>query len=379
MVRWEERVKISKFETFILRWPEPNDFNHERMTVLLRVDTVGGISGWGEAIAMWPEACRATVAVIEEGFAPLLTGDDLDVAAAWRRMKDHTWWYGEGGIAALAISAVDMALWDIAAKEKGVPLVELIGGRAHDALPACASLHVNHPTIDDSVTAIKSYIDDGFRSAKLGLGKRGLSKAGRDPDYDVALVGALREAIGSEPGIMVDAGNGVRWSLETAIATTRRMEEFSIKWIEEPLHPSNVAGHKALKASTNALIAAGEREWGVAGYKRWIDSGAVDVFGVDPARVEGATGFRAIAQQVHTAGKIVNAHAWSTAVLTAASLHLSLASPAAILFELKPIPGPMQFDLVDEPFWHEDGFVRMPNRPGHGAEPRSDVVQKYRV
>ena len=92
-------------------------------------------------------------------------------------------------------------------------------------------------------------------------------------------------------------------------------------------------------------------------------SGAVDVFGVDPARVEGVTGFRAIASGDQAAGKIVNAHAWSTAVLTAASLHLSLASPAAILFELKPIPGPMQFDLVEEPFWHEGGLVRAPTGP----------------
>ena len=63
-------MKITKIQTFVLRWPEPNDFNHDRMTVLVRVDTKGGPSGWGEAIAMWPEACRATVAIIEEGFAP---------------------------------------------------------------------------------------------------------------------------------------------------------------------------------------------------------------------------------------------------------------------------------------------------------------------
>ena len=371
-------MKIMKIQTFILRWPEPNDFTHDRMTVLVRIDTKVGISGWGEAIAMWPEACRATVVIIDEGFVPLLTGEDLTVADAWKKMKEHTWWYGEGGIAALAISAVDMALWDIAAKEKGLPLVELFG-RAHDALPACASLHVNHPTIDDSVAAVKSYIDGGFRSAKLGLGKRGLSKAGSDPDYDVALVAALREAIGATPDIMVDAGNGVRWDVETAIATTRRMEEFSIKWIEEPLHPSNVEGHKALKARVRTLVAAGEREWGLPGYRRWIESGAVDVFGIDPARVEGVTGFRNIAAEIETAGKIVNAHAWSTAVLTAASLHLSLASRAAILFELKPIPGPMQFDLVAEPFWHENGVVRAPNRPGHGAEPKMSVVERYRV
>jgi L-alanine-DL-glutamate epimerase-like enolase superfamily enzyme len=373
-------MRIENFQAIVLRWPEPNDLNNERMTVLLRVDTDALISGWGEAIAMWPEACRATVAIIVDGFLPLLRGrDPTDIEACWEAMKAHSWWYGEGGIAAFAISAVDMALWDIAAKDRGVPLYRLLGGAAHASLPACASLHVNHPTIEDSVAAIAGYIDDGFRSAKLGLAKRGLSRAGRDPDYDVALVGALRGTIGAEPDIMVDAGNGVKWDVETAVSTTRRMEEFGIKWMEEPLHPSDVAGHQELKARTSTLIAAGEREWGLAGYDRWIASGAIDVFGVDPARVEGVTGFRRIAEHVHAAGKIVNAHAWSTAVLTAASLHLSIASPAAILFELKPIPGPMQFDLVAEPFWHEGGSVRTPERPGHGAEPLADVLERYRV
>jgi L-alanine-DL-glutamate epimerase-like enolase superfamily enzyme len=373
-------MRIENFQAIVLRWPEPNDFNNERMTVLLRVDTDAGVSGWGEAIAMWPEACRATVAIITDGFLPLLRGrDPTESEVCWQAMKAHSWWYGEGGIAALAISAVDMALWDIAAKNQGVPLYRLLGGAAHESLPACASLHVNHPTIEDSVAAIKGYIDGGFRSAKLGLGKRGLSKAGRDPDYDVALVAALRCAIGAEPGIMVDAGNGVKWDVATAVRTVGRMEELGIMWMEEPLHPSDIAGHQELKASTSTLIAAGEREWGLAGYDRWIASGAIDVFGIDPARVEGVTGFRRIAEHVQAAGKIVNAHAWSTAVLTAASLHLSIASPAAILFELKPIPGPMQFDLVAEPFWHEGGLVRAPERPGHGAEPIGEVIERYRI
>ncbi|MCP4381467.1 MAG: mandelate racemase/muconate lactonizing enzyme family protein [Hyphomicrobiales bacterium] len=364
----------------MLAWQEPNDADYERMTVLLRVDTDVGISGWGEAIAMWPEACKATVAVIDGGLAPLLAGEDpRRVGECWQAMKAHTWWYGEGGIAALAISAVDMALWDIAAKDAGKPLHALFGEVAHQTLPACASLHVNHPTIDDTVSAVSGYIADGFRSAKLGLGKRGASQAGRDPDYDVALVGALREAVGATPDIMVDAGNGTRWDIETAIRTTRRMETFAIKWMEEPLHPGDEAGHKAFKAAVHTLVAAGEREWGLAGYQRWIESGAVDVFGIDPARVEGPTGFRKIAAAIESANKIVNAHAWSTAVLTAASLHLSVASPAAILFELKPIPGPMQFDLVDQPFWHDNGSVQAPDRPGHGAEPKPDVVERYRI
>jgi D-galactarolactone cycloisomerase len=373
-------MRITRLEPIILRWPEPNDFGHDRMTVLLRVDTDSGISGWGEAIAMWPEACTATVAILADGFAPLLAGrNPLEIQACWDAMKAHTWWYGEGGIAALAISAVDMALWDIAAKDAGLPLCDFLGGRVHEALPACASLHVNHPTIDDSVTAIKGYIDGGFRSAKLGLGKRGLSKAGRDPDYDVALVKALREALGEAPGIMVDAGNGTKWTVETAIDTTLRMEPFNIAWMEEPLHPSDIAGHQAFKAAVHTRLAAGERAWNLAGYQRFLDSGAVDVYGMDPARIEGITGFRRTAEAVEKAGKIVNAHAWSTAVLTAASLHLSLACRSAILFELKPIPGPMQFDLVAEPFWHEDGLVRAPTRAGHGAEPIDGVIERYRV
>lgn len=373
-------MRIASVRCHVLRWPEPNDFNHDRMTVLVRVESAAGIWGWGEAIAMWPEACKATVAVIEDGLAPLLAAaGDIDLDAAWRAMKAHSWWYGEGGIAALAISALDMALWDIAAKDRGVPLVELLGGAAHAALPACASLHVNQPTIEDSVREIAGHVEGGFRSTKLGLGKRGLSRAGRDPDYDIALVGALRGAIGPGPGIMVDAGNGTTWDIDTAIRTVGAMAAHDIAWIEEPFHPGAIGAHLALQAAVPTPIAAGEREWSDAGYRRWLATGAVEIFGIDPARVEGVTGFRRAAAAVEAAGKTVNAHAWSTAVLTAASLHLSLACPAAKLFELKPLPGPMQFDLVDEPFWHEDGVVRAPARPGHGADPKEAVLRRYQA
>ncbi|WP_413988737.1 mandelate racemase/muconate lactonizing enzyme family protein [Labrys okinawensis] len=370
-------MRITGMTPYVLRWPEPNDFNNLRMTVLLAVDTDAGIRGWGEAIAMWPEACKATVAIIEDGFLPLLSGREaLDPQGCWDAMKKHSWWYGEGGIASFALSAIDMALWDIAAKDKGEPLVKLLGPQ-HETLPACASLHVNQPTIEDSVREIAAHFANGFRSTKLGLGKRGLSKAGRDPDYDVALVAALRNEIGKAGGIMVDAGNGTAWDLPTAVRTVNRMAEHDIAWIEEPFHPGRVADHIALKAAVSVPIAAGEREWQPAGYRRWIETEAVDIFGIDPARAEGITGFRLAAAAIEDAGRIVNAHAWSTAVLTGASLHLSLATRSAVLFELKPLPGPMQFELVEEPIWHDNGLVSAPPRPGHGAEPKMTAVDKY--
>ncbi|CAM5763821.1 enolase [Labrys miyagiensis] len=370
-------MRITGMTPYVLGWPEPNDFNNLRMTVLLAVDTDAGIRGWGEAIAMWPEACKATVAIIEEGFLPLLNGREAtDIPGCWEAMKKHSWWYGEGGIAAFALSAVDMALWDIAAKDRGVPLVTLLGAQ-HETLPACASLHVNQATIEESVREISAHFANGFRSTKLGLGKRGLSKAGRDPDYDVALVAALRREIGKAGGIMVDAGNGTVWDLPTAVRTVNRMAEHDIAWIEEPFHPSRISDHVALKAAVSVPIAAGEREWQPSGYRRWLDTEAVDIFGIDPARVEGITGFRQAAAAVEDAGRIVNAHAWSTAVLTGASLHLSLATRSAVLFELKPVPGPMQFELVEEPIWHDNGLLCAPLRPGHGAEPRMSVIGKY--
>lgn len=372
-------MRISAITPMVLRWPEPNDAGHDRMTVLVRVETDAGIDGWGEGIAMWPEACRATATIVADGLAPLLIGHDAaEIDAAWRAMKAQTWWYGEGGIATFALSAIDMALWDIAAKDAGVPLVRLLGA-AHDRLPACASLHVNQPTLDASVSEIASHVTSGFRSVKLGLGKRGASRAGRDPDYDVALVASLRTAIGPDAGIMVDAGQGTVWDLPTAIATVRRMEEHGLAWIEEPFHPDRRDDHACLKMAVATRLAAGEREWSAVGYGRWLDQGAVDVFGIDPARAEGVTGFRAAAAAIAAAGRTVNAHAWSTAVLTGASLHLSLACPAAELFELKPLPGPMQFELIDEPFWHVDGHVTAPARPGHGAVPREAVLARYRI
>jgi len=205
-------------------------------------------------------------------------------------MKAHTWWYGEGVIATFALSALDMALWHIAAKERGLPLVELLGTPVHQALPVCASLHVNQATIAQSVEEIVGHIAAGFRSTKLGLGKRGLSRAGRDLNYDVALVATVRAGIGNRAEIMVDAGNGTYWELPTAIRTILAMEAHGIVWIEEPCRPEQVAAHVALRAATSTPVAVGEREWSEAGYRRWIDVGTADILGVDPASFGGVAG-----------------------------------------------------------------------------------------
>jgi len=369
-------MRVGSVQSFVIGYPDPNDYLSRRMTTLARVETTDGVVGWGEGIAMWPEACRATKLLIDEGFAPLLVqAGETTIAEAWQSFRAHAWWYGEGGIASFAYSALDMALWDIKGKLEGKPLCDLLG-RHRDSLPAYAANHVNKATLAENVAEVVGFKEQGFRGCKLGFAKKGLSNIGRDPDGDVAFVKALRQEVGPDFDIVVDAGNGVKWDRETGIATVRRMAEYDIGWIEEPFYPNRLDDYVALKAAVDVPIGIGEREWTVANYARLIDSGTVDVVGIDPARAEGITGFRAVDKLCGDAGITINAHAWSTGILSAASLNLSLASPNARLLELKPIPNVALVDLVHEPILQHGGMVEALSRPGLGIEVDESVVKR---
>lgn len=370
-------MRIRAIEPIPIAYPDPNDFGTIRRTVLVKVTTEEGAIGWGECIAMWPEACKAVTTIITDGLLPTLKGDDAtDTAAAWEKMRRHVWWYGEGGIASLALSGVDMALWDIAGKAAGKPLYELFGGLKHQRLLANASSHVNKNGEAACVAEVVGFFEAGFRSTKLGFAKKGESNIGGDPDTDVSFIRALREALGDQAEILVDIGNGVRWDVETAISVCNRMGEYRIGWYEEPLYPTDDAGYKKLAASTDVRIASGEREFTEAGYRRQMEMGAVEVYGVDPARVEGITGFRRVDALCSQYDKVINAHAWSTGITTAASLHLSLASPNAEIFEYKPFGVVVQDELVGEKLWHEDGWAYPISAPGLGIDVQEDVVQR---
>ena len=370
-------MRIGNVRTYFIRYPDTNDHDNLRQTLLARVETTDGVVGWGEGIAMWPEACRATATIINDGLAPLLQqAGEVTIAEAWAKMRAHTWWYGEGGIACFAYSALDMALWDIQGKLDGKPLYQMLGGRHHDTLPAYASSHVNRATRALCVEEIVGFRDQGYSGVKFGLGKRGLSKIGDSPDEIVAFVADLRRELGDGYPIVVDIGNGIRWDRDTGVATAQRLADLDIAWLEEPFYPTRLDDYRALKAAVPTPIGSGEREFTVTGYGRLIDSGTVDVLGVDPSRAEGVTGFRAIDALCAAAGITLNAHAWSTAILSAASLHLSLASANTRLFEFKPFPVVVQNDLVDTPILQRDGRATISDRPGLGIEVDETVIDR---
>lgn len=373
-------MKVTAIEAIPIRYPEPNDNHSQRMTVLVKIATDQGLTGWGEAIAMWPEACAAVKALIDGGLGALVIGrDPADVEAIWHDLRAHCWWYGRGGIAAFAISGIDVALWDLKAQALGVPLYRALGGRVHEALPAIASIHVTKGTPEENGAEIASYVAMGYRGVKIGMGKKGLAELGVDPARDVAYVRSCREALGPERKLMVDVGNGVRWDAARAIRMGRLFAPYDIDWLEEPVHPDDIEGQRQIRAALAMRIGTGEREWTLEGYRRLLASDTVDVFGIDPGRVEGITGFRKAAELVAAARRTVNAHAWSTSIITAASLHLSVACPATEVFEFKPLPGPAQFDLVEQPILPQDGFARPPEGPGLGIVVNEEAVRHYAV
>ncbi len=373
-------MRIARVEAIPVSYPEPNDFNAIRHLCLVKLTATDGTVGWGESVTMWPEASFATKAVIE-GMSELVVGKSpLHNNATFRALKDHAWWYGyEGGIASFAIAALDIALWDLKGKALGASVLDLLGGPVHDRLPAIASSHAHYESIPEMAEEAVEWLSTGLQGMKVGFGKRGNAHLGFDHDRDVEYVRSMREAIGPDKGLMIDLGWAIKWDVTTAVQRTRAFDEYGIDWIEEPLGAWDPEGYANLRAKTETLIAYGEREWTTTGFERILATGTVDVIGCDPGRAEGITGFKRMADLVEEGRRQVNAHAWSSAIVTAASLAVSFSSSAAQLFEFKPLENPMQHELVAAPFEHQEGWVYPPTGPGLGIEVDEKVVDRFRA
>ncbi|MDA2993158.1 MAG: mandelate racemase/muconate lactonizing enzyme family protein [Actinomycetota bacterium] len=374
-------MKIVKVEPIPVAYPEPNDFNAERYLCLVKITTDDGLVGWGESITQFKEA-NAPVAALINGLAEdfLIGKDPINNITIWRSLKERAWWYGyRGGIASYAISAIDIALWDLKGKALNTSVLQLLGGPVHERLPAIASGHAHDVDIKKMADEAKSWMDQGLQGMKVGFGKRGHAHLGYEHNRDVEYVKTMRETLGEDKMIMIDCGYAIKWDVATAVKRVQAFDDYNIDWIEEPLGAWDPQGYADLRAKTKTLIAYGEREWQVTGFEEILKTGTCDVFGIDPGRAEGITGFKKAVDRVEAYSRIANAHAWSSAIVSAASLAVSFSSAAFKLFEFKPLVNPMQNDLITEPFKHSEGWVYPPlGKPGLGIEIIEDVIDKYR-
>ena len=372
---------IVAVDTHPVSYPEPNDHDRHRSVCLVRITDSDGRVGWGECTTYWPEASLAAAVIVDAARDEIVGKDPLQNGSIMRSLGDRCWWYGTAGagIAGFALSGIDVALWDLKGHVLGASVLDLLGGPAKDTLPAIASSHATSPVIGEMAEEIAGWLASGLTGVKVGFGKLGNANLGFEHDRDVTFMRTVREAIGPHARIMIDCGVRNHWSVPDAVRRVRAFEEHGLHWIEEPLGADDPDGYLQLKRATSTLIAYGEREFSPAGVERILRSASVDVVGLDPGRVGGITGFAGACDIIELARRQGNAHAWSTAVDTAASLAISWAKPVCKQFEEQPFKGPMQADLIGGAIAHENGLMPRPTGPGLGIEVDQTIVDRYLI
>ena len=375
----DSATKIRDVRAFPLAYPEPHYKGIERYLTLARVETNDGLVGWGECISQFPESALATKTIVERGYAPLLVGEDaLDVERLWKIMLSRVWWYGPEGIAAFGVSAVDMALWDIKGKALGMPVYRLLGGQVRDKVVAMASIIFDMDDLDWTLDEFGWMAKQGYRIVKGGWGMRPEAVFGQDRRRDLELVQRIRKVIGDDIELVVDTPGARKiWDVPTAIQRFRDLEPYRLKWIEQPLSPDDLAGHARLRAAVATPIGTGEDEWNLEGYHQLIHSGGVDVVQMDPGRCHGISGCHNVIKLIESENLHFSLHTWSSALNTAASVHLLAISSQGHCMDLKPHESPMQHELVLNPWEQVDGYLELRDTPGLGVDVREDIVKRY--
>lgn len=372
-------MKIARVQAFPVRYPEPNNNGNIRSLTLVRIEAEDGRTGWGEAISGAQEVSLAVQLIAERRLAPLLIDEDpRDPERLWNRMRDATYWDGNGGIVTFAISALDMAIWDLKGRIEDRRLVDMLGGPKRDRLRACASTIFHSDDHERIREEFASFVKQGYTAVKGGWGHNLATAFGRDPDRDLAMARAVRAAVGPDVDMVCDVVALAGWSPDHAIRMAQRLDqEVGLYWLEDPLPENDLSGYRELRQAVNTRLCTGEKGWTGEHFGRLIDSGAIDIIMIDPGKAEGVTGTWKVTRAAAAAGRDWNAHSWSSALNTAASLHMAAASDNVLVMELKPLPSPMQHELVRNPIDQHDGWVALPPGPGLGVEVDEAAVREY--
>jgi len=253
---------------------------HGWMTCEIETDT--GLVGIGNA-ALAP---RITKAIIDEYLAPLVIGQDpWDFEYLWQRMYRSTHAWGRKGIGMVAISAVDIAIWDILGKAAGKPVFKLLGGRTKEQIPVYASKLYSGP-IEEMQREAQSYVDQGFSMFKMRFGwgpKDGVAGM----DENIKRVAAVREVVGNNTDLMLECYMG--WNLDYAKRMLPLLAEFNPRWLEEPVIADDIDGYAQLNNLGIIPISGGEHEFTLLGFKHLLDRNAVSYIQYDTNRVGGIT------------------------------------------------------------------------------------------
>jgi L-alanine-DL-glutamate epimerase-like enolase superfamily enzyme len=341
--------------------------------VLVEIFTDTGLVGIGNAALAPP----ITKQVIDLYLKPLLIGaDPWDVEYLWQQMYRRTMAFGRKGIGMVAISAVDIALWDLLGKSAKQPVYRLLGGRTKPRIPVYASRLYSTP-LDELASESKRYAQEGYKAMKLRYGWGPLDGAA-GMQKNVELVRTVRQTVGDGVDIMTDAYMG--WTLDYAKRMLPLLEPFNLRWLEEPVIPDDIRGYAELKSYGRIPIAGGEHEFTLLGFQQLLEARALDYIQFDTNRVGGITQARKIAAlaEAHQVPVIPHAGQMHNYHIVMASLN----SPMAEFFPKVDV------EVGNELFWYifdgeptpKDGYIDLnENLPGLGLTVNEASLKQFHV
>jgi len=362
-------MKIQQVKTNIVRLPaeEPlvgapvaASMMREYLTVqVLTDDGVEGIgvTGFGGKIM---RALKATV----DDFGELIKGDDPRcherVAAKLRAASAPA---GPGGVATLALAAIDIALWDIRGKAFGLPVARLLGG-LRDRAPAYASGALMRTSpLKDVERAAGALVEKGYRQMKTQMAVDGLN-----PAQEIERIRVVRNAVGPDIALMVDINQ--RWSVAEAIAIATRVEDVGLAWLEDPTVATDHQGLAEIAAALAMPVCAGEYLYGIEPHKQSLAHHSVDIVMIDVLRAGGITGWMKIAAMAEAFNRPVVSH-----LLPEIQVHTVAAAPNGLVIEYMP----WTRRLFEDPPTPDNGEMTVPSAPGLGLKFAADLLSKYGV
>ena len=370
-------MKITEIEPMVLR-PGAIDSTRADGTqdaFVVRVHTDEGLVGIGEGDTS-PFVAHTIVTMpashsVARGLGEMLVGTDPEaIGLRWAEMFHGSYHYGRDGAALHAMSAIDMALWDLAGKRAGRPISELLGGRRAGAVDAYGSA-VMPETPEEAAALATDVVDKGFRAVKLGWGP-----LGRDLGLDIALASAAREVLGPSRRFMLDGG--MAYTVASARELCRRADGLELFWFEEPFDGDDFLSYRKLAGTVDVRIACGEAHSTLRPFRTLVEVAGVDVLQPDLGRCGGFTVASEIASLAALGGIEVVPHSFSTDILLAASLQFSATLPGLRLVEF-PVTDTAATSLVTHPIRLVDGVLPVPTGPGLGIELDEDELARRRV
>jgi D-galactarolactone cycloisomerase len=337
-------------------------FFDRREAFVLRLEGEGGISGWGEASAVQ----QAVSGYIRQKLAKIVLGRPAHETGKRYAEMTEGFGYDRQGTAMLAVSAVDMALHDAAAREQGVSISTLLGGALRERVLAYASGPFFKPNGDpyrDFEKDTEALLSRNFRAIK--------PRCGFTPEADGKMAAGLRRQLGPDRALMVDINQG--YTAAAAVDSARHMQEAGLLWIEEPVRPDDIPGYLRMAQASSTAIAGGESLSTLAGFRDFLAAGCVSVLQPDLSICGGYSGFRRVAALAEAYGIPVMPHVFGTVVNLMSSLQM-----AAVLKAHRgggPLPYPfIECDATYNPLLslagdvgpEADGCIAVPDRPGIG-------------